>query len=140
MRPKGLILDSMNCRPHFFREKLNVLDSWNQRRTGLAEQYLNALSGPSRPDLAPCPRLGRTGLASLCGAPFPREELQQRLNEAGVSTLIHYPIPPHKSEAYNELCSKSFPLAEKFAASVLSLPIGPHLSNFQLLQIIDAIR
>ena len=108
----------------FLREKLNVLDSWNQRRTGLAEQYLNALSGQADLTLPHVPDWAEPVWHLFVVRHSQREELQQRLNEAGVSTLIHYPIPPHKSEAYNELCSKSFPLAEKFAASVLSLPMG----------------
>ena len=58
-----------------------------------------------------------------------REELQSYLHNSGVGTLIHYPIPPHRSEAYAEMGWKegSFPLAESLASTVLSIPMGPHL-------------
>ena len=57
-----------------------------------------------------------------------RDALQQRLGEAGVGTLIHYPIPPHRQEAYASLGlgEGSFPIAERIHREVLSLPIGPH--------------
>ena len=62
-----------------------------------------------------------------------RDRFQNRLNEAGIGTLIHYPVPPHLSGAYaNGKWSRgTFPLAESLAASVLSMPIGPHLTAAQ---------
>ena len=54
-----------------------------------------------------------------------RDELQQYLLENGVQTLIHYPIPPHKQQAYKEWNDLSFPLTEKIHQQVLSLPMGP---------------
>jgi dTDP-4-amino-4,6-dideoxygalactose transaminase len=58
-----------------------------------------------------------------------RDELQAALAEAGVDTLIHYPIPPHRSGAYTDYADFQLPLAERLADEVLSLPIGPHLSS-----------
>ena len=71
-----------------------------------------------------------------------RDALQQCLNEAGIGTLIHYPVPPHLSGAYaNEgWRQSSFPVAEALAATVLSLPIGPHLSSIQIEQAVKAIK
>ena len=59
-----------------------------------------------------------------------RDALQQALADAGVGTLIHYPIPPHRQQAYADRGFKpgEFPIAEAMAEEVLSLPIGPHLS------------
>ncbi|WP_347453121.1 DegT/DnrJ/EryC1/StrS family aminotransferase [Acinetobacter thermotolerans] len=54
-----------------------------------------------------------------------RDELQSYLKENGVQTLIHYPIPPHKQEAYKEWNDLSFPITERIHAQVLSLPMGP---------------
>lgn len=53
-----------------------------------------------------------------------RNQLQKYLEEKGVQTLIHYPIPPHKQYAYNEFANKSYPISEKIHAEVLSLPIS----------------
>ena len=57
-----------------------------------------------------------------------REALQQYLAENGVQTLIHYPIPPHKQQAYKEWNDLSYPISEKIHDEVMSLPIGPTLS------------
>ena len=57
-----------------------------------------------------------------------REALQQYLAENGVQTLIHYPIPPHKQQAYKEWKDLSYPISEKIHDEVMSLPIGPTLS------------
>ncbi len=58
-----------------------------------------------------------------------REALQKYLSENGVQTLIHYPIPPHKQEAYKEWNNLSYPISEKIHTEVLSLPMGPTLSR-----------
>ncbi|MFW2066472.1 DegT/DnrJ/EryC1/StrS family aminotransferase [Acinetobacter johnsonii] len=57
-----------------------------------------------------------------------REALQQYLAENGVQTLIHYPIPPHKQQAYKEWNDLSYPISEKIHDEVISLPMGPTLS------------
>ena len=57
-----------------------------------------------------------------------REVLQQYLADNGVQTLIHYPIPPHKQQAYKEWNELSFPISEQIHSQVMSLPIGPTLS------------
>ena len=60
-----------------------------------------------------------------------RDALQRSLSEAGIGTLIHYPIPPHKQDAYTEAghAADSFPLAARIADEILSLPMGPQLSE-----------
>jgi dTDP-4-amino-4,6-dideoxygalactose transaminase len=55
--------------------------------------------------------------------------LQAGLQEAGIETLIHYPLPPHKQGAYPSMCCWHLPIAERLANEVLSLPLGPHLSS-----------
>lgn len=57
-----------------------------------------------------------------------RDALQKHLLENGVQTLIHYPIPPHKQQAYAELAGCYFPISEKIHGQILSLPMGPTLS------------
>ena len=112
------------------RVKLRHLDDWNVRRAALAELYCRRLRStnlilPHAPDWAePVWHLFVVRHAR-------RNMLQQRLTEAGVGTLIHYPIPPHKQVAYRELGfeADAFPRAALIADEVLSLPIGPHLSE-----------
>ncbi|TVO62413.1 DegT/DnrJ/EryC1/StrS family aminotransferase [Spiribacter vilamensis] len=112
------------------RVKLSVLDQWNQRRRDLAARYADTLTGfdivlPSVPDWAePVWHLFVIRTKA-------RDTLQTRLNQAGIGTIIHYPIPPHAQQAYESLKleDKAFPIATRLAEEVLSLPIGPHLNN-----------
>lgn len=57
-----------------------------------------------------------------------RDELQNYLKENGVQTLIHYPVPPHKQQAYKKWNDLSYPISEQIHEEVISLPIGPTLS------------
>ena len=79
--------------------------------------------------MVPTVALDRAGLASLRDPSSRRTELQQVLAGGGVNSLIHYPIPPHRSEAYRETDWRggAIPVAG-IAGEVLSLPIGPHLT------------
>ncbi|MCY1181750.1 dTDP-3-amino-3,6-dideoxy-alpha-D-galactopyranose transaminase [compost metagenome] len=67
-----------------------------------------------------------------------RNELQQHLREQGVQTLVHYPIPPHKQQAYRQYNGLSLPLTEKIHDEVLSLPVDPTMSDADIQTVIDA--
>lgn len=71
-----------------------------------------------------------------------RESLQRFLQQHGVATLIHYPIPPHLQAAYKDLGfgRGDFPLSEKMHDEVLSLPMGPHLTDADVTRVVEAIR
>jgi dTDP-3-amino-3,4,6-trideoxy-alpha-D-glucose transaminase len=70
-----------------------------------------------------------------------RDALQARLSEAGVDTIIHYPIPPHRTGAYADgFDAVRLPVAEQLADEVLSLPMGPHLSAQDADAVIGATR
>ena len=71
-----------------------------------------------------------------------RAELMKALEKAEIGALIHYPIPPHLQAAYADLglAKGAFPLAEKLADSVLSLPMGPHVTPGQVDEVAAAIR
>ena len=58
-----------------------------------------------------------------------RNRLQEYLKDNGVQTLIHYPIPVHKQEAYNEFKNLIFPITEEIHRNILSLPIGAHIKK-----------
>ena len=112
--------------------KIPHLDAWNDRRRAIAEFYAGALAGcgvtlPVVPDWAD-PAWHLYVVQS-----DERDALAARLADAGVQTLIHYPIPPHRQQAYAELgiAQGSLPIAERLADRVLSLPIGPHLTMAQ---------
>jgi dTDP-4-amino-4,6-dideoxygalactose transaminase len=125
----------------FLRVKLRHLDDWNARRARVAAQYLSAFEKATGPKaetsgiIVPSVPAWAEPVWHLFVIRHPqRDALQKTLTEAGIGTLIHYPIPPHRSDAYQDLQPTSLngwdlPLAEAFASSVLSLPIGPHLDS-----------
>lgn len=69
-----------------------------------------------------------------------REALQKYLYENAIQTLIHYPIPPHKQQAYKEWNDRNYPISEKIHDEVISLPIGPTMSLDQTNEIISYIN
>ena len=69
-----------------------------------------------------------------------RDELQKYLGDNNVQVLIHYPIPPHKQEAYKEWNSMQFPVTEKIHREVLSLPISPVMTEAEISQLIDVLN
>jgi dTDP-4-amino-4,6-dideoxygalactose transaminase len=117
----------------FLRVKLKYLDEWNNRRVFIAQNYLKALSDTTKIKL---PRVS-DGAESVWHLfivrSSRRDELRSFLNESGIETLIHYPVPPHLSEAYSDevFRQESYPVTEESAATVLSLPISPHLTTEQ---------
>ena len=125
----------------FLRVKLGKLDEWNNRRRAIAGQYLERLRGKSELTLPFVPEWAEP-VWHLFVLRHPRRvTLQQRLSEAGVGTMIHYPVPPHSSGAYadGQWVSGDFPIAERLSETVLSLPIGPHLEPEQTSFIIEAV-
>ena len=122
--------------------KLPHLDDWNRRRRRLAERY--------QAGLADCPAITLPAVAEGADPAWHlyvirahrRDDLQAHLTRAGIETLIHYPIPPHKSDAYrsSRWSSASFPIAERLAQQVLSLPIGPQLDEAAQDRVIEAVR
>lgn len=115
----------------FLRVKLRHLDAWNERRQEVARYYLEVLSSSEALTLPRVPQWVDPAWHLFVLRCRRRDELQAGLRQAGVGTLIHYPVPPHLSDAYAELGFKpgDFPVTERLAATVLSLPMGPHLEH-----------
>ncbi|WP_300974832.1 DegT/DnrJ/EryC1/StrS aminotransferase family protein [Sphingomonas sp. LHG3406-1] len=121
--------------------KLDRLEAWNERRRRTASHYLDKLAG-SGLTLPHVPHWADPAWHLFVVRSPRRDALQQSLAAAGVQTLIHYPIPPHLQGAYADLGlpKGSLPVAEQLADEVLSLPIGPHLSDEQTLAVIKAVQ
>ena len=122
------------------RVKLKHLDEWNGRRRHIAELYLRDLERcdlilPYVPEWAdPVYHLFvvRSGQ---------RDALQQYLKTQGIGTLIHYPVPPHLQQAYCEigLAAGTLPISERIHRQVVSLPIGPHVTEAQVETVTRAV-
>ncbi|MFN4915162.1 MAG: DegT/DnrJ/EryC1/StrS family aminotransferase [Sphingomonadales bacterium] len=122
--------------------KLKYLDTENQQRRQISEYYCKNIKNSSiiLPQIpAPVTEHVWHLFVITCEQ---RERLQQYLLDAGIQTLIHYPIPPHKQQAYNKesIGHLSFPLTEWLHNSVLSLPISPVLSSGEIAYIVDSIN
>jgi dTDP-4-amino-4,6-dideoxygalactose transaminase len=123
------------------RVKLARLDDWNERRQKLADRYLSALAGHPGiglpqvlKDTSPAWHLFVVDVEG-------RDEVQARLREQGIETLIHYPIPPHLSDAYaSDRAWARCPITEGAAQTHLSLPMGPHLSAQHVERVAEALK
>ena len=124
------------------RVKLRRLDEWNDRRRAVASKYIEELTG--LPELVmPVTPVWADPVWHLFVVRHPRrDDLQIRLAEHGVGTLIHYPAPPHSSEAYADMSfvPGSLPVAEAMSRTVLSLPMGPHLGLDQAGTVVAAVK
>jgi dTDP-4-amino-4,6-dideoxygalactose transaminase len=69
-----------------------------------------------------------------------RDKLQEFLFKNGVQTLIHYPIPPHKQQAYKEYNNFSFPITEQIHNEVLSLPISAFLEDTEISKVVELLN
>jgi dTDP-4-amino-4,6-dideoxygalactose transaminase len=125
----------------FLRVKLNYLDTWNQRRGVIAENYMQSLCDTSV-ILPFVPARTEPAWHLFVVQCENRDQLQKGLNQEGIGTLIHYPIPPHKQQAYASLGfeATAFPIASSLAENLLSIPIGPHLTIENSNRVVEAIK
>jgi dTDP-4-amino-4,6-dideoxygalactose transaminase len=107
------------------RVKLRHLDEWNARRRKIADKYLKKLAGQDYLILPQVPMFAEPVWHLFVIRTPERERLQKYLMDCGIQTLIHYPVPPHRQGAYNELSHLSFLVSEQIHKEVLSLPISP---------------
>ncbi|OWV26793.1 aminotransferase [Fibrobacter sp. UWB1] len=126
--------------------KLPYLDSWNARRQEIAARYCAEIKNPLV-RVTPVPANPKSHVWHV----FPvfserRDELQNFLKDRGIETLIHYPIPPHKQEAFagavtrGELRHGALPIAEELARMELSIPMGPAMTDEQVTYVIESIN
>lgn len=133
-------LDEMHAA--FLRAKLPRLDAWNDRRRVLAARYNDKLRDVPGLALPRPPQWAEPVWHLYVVRTDRRAALVAGLEKAGIGSLIHYPIPPHLQRAYADLGqgAGAYPLAERLAETVLSLPIGPHLPVESVDEIAAAVR
>lgn len=121
------------------RVKLKVLDTWNARRAEIANRYQAALSNTAL-TLPFVPEWAEPAWHLYVVQHPQRDALQKKLGEAGIGTLIHYPIPPHLQQAYASASyvKGQLPIAEQMASKVLSLPIGPQLAAEDVAHVVSS--
>ncbi len=123
------------------RVKLKHLDKWNEKRRKNAQLY-NELLGNDDVKV-PIEENGNKHIYHLYVIRAKqRDKLAEFLNGRGISTGIHYPVPIHLQRAYEELKlgKGSFPITEKYAGEILSLPMFAELEDEEIKYITDAIK
>ena len=124
------------------RVKLRHLDAWTEARRAHAACYASLLAASRLVEL-PQEAAGRRHVYHIYAVRTPeREGLRRSLDEAGIRTGLHYPIPVHLQEAHADLGHHvgDFPVAEATARQVLSLPIFPEMTRQQIGHVVGAIR
>ncbi len=125
------------------RIKLKYLDKWNEARRKNAQIYNSLLKGIDGYILTPQEMPYARGVWHLYVIRVKeRDRLQRCLKESGISTGIHYPIPPHLQPAFSDLGYKKgdFPITEKVAGEILSLPMYPELKEDQIEYVAQKIK
>jgi dTDP-4-amino-4,6-dideoxygalactose transaminase len=125
----------------FLRIKLRNLDRWNAGRIAVAERYINEIRNP----LVTLPTVAENGthvfhiFAIRCDR---RDELEKFLNDRGIGTNCHYPIPIHMQEAYRDLnlLQGSYPIAEQISATELSIPMYYGMTDDEVSRVITTIN
>lgn len=126
----------------FLRVKLKRVDEWNELRRKIAASYLTNLSGLEGLRLPAVLPYAEPVWHLFVVRSTQRGALMQHLRAEGITTLIHYPEPPHLSKAYRVSGThfSDLPLTETMAASILSLPVFPHMTSEEREYVIQKVR
>ena len=119
--------------------KLQFLDVDTQKRRDVAARYIEEIKNPLVELPAVADPLGHVWHLFVIRT-AERDKLQEYLRDSGIQTLIHYPKPPHKQQAYSDWNKKSYPITEKIHGEILSLPISPVMSYEDTTAVIRAIN
>ena len=122
------------------RVKLPYLDQDNEYRRSIAEYYLSNITN----EMIRLPIIEEERLSHVWHV-FPvmvenRDKFQQYLTNKGIQTLIHYPIPPHKQQAYSEWGNRSYPISEHIHNCIVSLPISPVMPLDEVVFVVEAVN
>jgi len=123
------------------RVKMRHLDKWTDRRRHVAATYTDCLQTTNL-KLPHVPVWSEPAWHLYVVRTLERDVLQSRLMKAGINTIIHYPIPPHMQRAYTglKIAASALPISQKLASTVLSLPMGPHLSSDEIVCIAQTLQ
>ena len=122
--------------------KLTHLTQWNSGRQAAAQRYDDLLSSVQEVVNPYCPDWARAVFHLYVVRVEDREGLQKHLAEANIGTGIHYPAPLHLQKAYESLGHKrgDFPVTERIAGEIVSLPMFPHITADQQSRVVEAIK
>jgi dTDP-4-amino-4,6-dideoxygalactose transaminase len=124
------------------RIKLKTLDEWNEARRKNAKIYDRLFKDVEEVTVVPEPPWSTSVYHLYVIKLKNRDKVQKILTEKGIGTALHYPVPLHLQNAYKQLGYKEgdFPIAEKHAKEILSLPMFPELTEEQIVYVVDSIK
>ncbi len=123
--------------------KLRHLANWNESRRQLAHRYHELFADAKSALILPIEAEWTKGVYHLYVVRVnDREALQAHLSEAGIGTGIHYPIPLHLQKAYEHLGYRKgdFPVTERVASEIVSLPMFPRLQPSQQVEVVNKVK
>lgn len=123
----------------FLDVKLPYLDKDNSRRREISKYYRNNIKNPKI--ILPKVYDENAHVWHIFAVRTQRrDEFQKYLTDNGIQTIIHYPTPPHKQEAYKEWNELSYPITEEIHNTVLSLPISPVITDEEAARVVEVIN
>lgn len=119
--------------------KLKYLDSDNQKRREIAKYYLANITNP-KIILPKFKEEDSHVWHVFVVRTEKRDEFQQYLSQNDIQTIIHYPTPPHKQEAYKEWNNRSYPITEEIHKTIISLPISPVMTEDEINKVVEVVN
>lgn len=119
--------------------KLPYLDADNKRRREISTYYRNNINNP----LIVLPKTYDEEAHVwhvFAVRTKERDRFQEYLRSKGVQTIIHYPTPPHKQEAYKEWNNRSYPITEQIHKEIISLPISPVMTDDEVIELVRIVN
>jgi dTDP-4-amino-4,6-dideoxygalactose transaminase len=124
------------------RIKLKHLNEWNEARRRNAKIYDRLFKGVEEVTVVPEPSWSTSVYHLYVIKLKNRDQVQKMLAEKGIGTALHYPVPLHLQNAYRLLGYKTgdFPVSEKHAGEILSLPMFPELTEEQIIYVVESVK
>ena len=120
--------------------KLKRLDADNEARRRVAQAYCEGIRNP----LITLPTMPAEPLQNVWHV-YPirtpeRNHLREYLSREGIETMVHYPLPPHKQQAYAEWNDRTYRISERIHREILSLPMSPVMSDDEVRRVVDVLN
>lgn len=120
--------------------KLKRLDADNEARRRVAQAYCEGIRNPLI-TLPTMPAEPSQNVWHIYPIRTPeRNHLREYLSREGIETMVHYPLPPHKQQAYAEWNDRTYRISERIHREILSLPMSPVLSDDEVRRVVDVLN
>ncbi len=120
--------------------KLNRLDADNEARRRVAQAYCEGIRNPLI-TLPTMPAEPSQNVWHVYPIRTPeRNHLREYLSREGIETMVHYPLPPHKQQAYGEWNERTYRISERIHREILSLPMSPVMSDDEVRRVVDVLN